>query len=995
MLLSIQFNQIDHKTMAKLLLLIDSNAIIHRAYHAYPPSLQTKEGVLTNAAFGFSVILLETLQKFKPDYVVCAFDESEKTFRHEQFADYKANRKPMPDDLRAQFPLVKEIVQALSIPIFSQKGYEADDLIGTIVKLPQLHDLQKIIVTGDQDILQLITDEAKTAVYLAGSTYSASKLYAEADVMARYEFLPPQIVDYKALLGDPSDNIPGVPGIGKKGATDLLKEFGDLDTIFKTIEANDPRWQEKQWHKLLNKILAGLESAKQSYSLAQIYSSIPLDFALASAQLSDYDPAKVTEIFKRFEFNSLLKRLPNSQYQTAVEPTPNNQKMALPTSQPQLFAVQSPKVELNLSGEQLHTRQYLNTIAAALRFISQAATAQIVAFDTETDAKAVIKAKILGLGLAFKFENNLVSGFLPATVLQNSQVKEALSELFSGLWSQDNKPRLPMLPELPKFIGHNLKYDLHILCNAGIISKEQLAALRTDEAFDTMIAIYLLQAGEVAGKGLKELALTYLNWQMTSLSDLTGTGRSKLEMEAIPLADLGSYCCDDCIATLRLFELFKVRIAKIPTTQKVFAEIEMPLVATILRMESEGVYLDLKVLQAVEKEAVAELDRLRKAIYDSAKTEFNIASPKQVSDLLFVNLKIQEISGKFVTKTKSGAYSTDERTLLNFSKDHDLVQLILDYRQISKIMSTYIRGLGKELQDNGKIHTSYSQTVASTGRLSSNDPNLQNIPIASELGSKIRSAFTPGEGRVFVAFDYAQQELRLLAHLSQEDKLIKAFQENLDIHSLTASEILQIPLTEVTVEQRRIGKTVNFGIVYGISGFGLADRLKIEQKTAQEFITAFFGKYPKIKEYFASIKTQALNQGEIFTLLGRRRDASALRNANARVRGGLERELLNFPLQGGAADIMKLAMLQIDRLLQNPQAAEIDSKLRQLLPTVKLHLQVHDELILSVPADTEKELLKNFSNVVKTLMAEVVVISVPLLTDAEVGQNWQHMEKIN
>ncbi len=1009
------------------ILLIDSNALVHRAYHAYPPTLRTSDGQLTNAVYGFSFLLLNIIDKFRPKYIVCVFDSKKPTFRHEKFPDYKATRKPMDEELVQQVPIIKEVVDAFSIPRFIRDGYEADDLIGTFVHDEDLDGLEKIVVTGDQDILQLVDDKEDISVYLSGRTFSKAKIYHEEQVRKKYTFEPLQIIDYKALMGDASDNIPGVKGIGKKSAQALLQKFDSVEQVYSSLEeaeaGNDQEkstWEKKPFKRMYKKLLKNKEMAFKSKDLATIYTDIPIDFDLKDATVSDYSRSEVKELFKKLEFKSLFNKVPDSsrvetsevetsEVKTVASKNGSNSEVSAgdDNGQANLFAdikngenskkqpslKQSSSKQPSLRNWAWYEKQdyeVVTSISEALDKISKLGRSK-VAFDTEADSLDHINANLLGLSFSDKSGSAF---YLIKGVLEDEKVKSALKGFFQ---------------EAKMLIAHNLKYDLHILRNYGIEVED------TSGHFDTLIASYLLSGGEgLQGNGLKDLAFNKFGMELTEYSELLSnetksTIAVKKEKGIFDPKDseeeqiLGKYCCGDSDATFRLYELFEEELAKDSRLEKLFREIEMPLVIMLLEMERAGVYLDGNELVELKKQAQSSLVEIEDKIYSIAGHDFNIASPKQVGEVLFDELKLQEEDDIQINKTKTGAYSTDERTLKNFSANHEVVDLILRHRNLSKLISTYIEGLADQVDEihkdkgkdkaegmgegMGKVFTNYNQAVASTGRLSSSDPNLQNIPVSDEFGRKIRKAFKPGEDRAFLAFDYAQQELRLLAHLSEEEKLIEAFKNDVDIHKLTASQILNLPLDEVKKDDRRVGKTVNFGVVYGISPFGLADRLKIDRSQAKSFIDKFFSKYSKVSKYFEALVDRAKKEGEVYTILGRKRDAHGLQSSNFRVRRAVEREIINFPLQGGAADIMKLAMIKVRDAINSGKIPCSDD--------IITHLQVHDELIFSLSKDNYEKKGREVIEKIKDIMFNVYSLSVPLTVDAEVGEDWYSLKKVS
>jgi DNA polymerase-1 len=977
------------------ILLIDSNAIIHRAYHAYPPQLSTKDGQPTNAVYGFTIMLLETLQKFKPGYVICLFDTKEKTFRHEQYEAYKAHRKPSDPELVSQFPIVRELVAAFNIPQYELAGYEADDLIGSIANNKEItDDMEKIIVTGDHDILQLVSDSKKIKVYMAGSAFSQSKIYDEAEVRARYNLAPKQIIDYKALLGDTSDNIPGVPGVGKKGAETILQTFGSVDAIYDSLKNDDPRWDEKALARYRAKMEQGKESALMSKELATINVSVKLKLDLADARLSDFDEEELREMFARLQFHSLINKLP--QVVQSLRGVTMKDILATDAAsgegEGELSEVAADQTQMSfLDGEiaeETENFDYagydfnaIDNTEKAIVLLKELQKEKVVSFDIETDGLDLFKANLLGIGLSAADKKGVYID-LKAIDPKNKEFRQELEKLLiKREGGEGNGQQL--------IVAHNLKFDLvgvvHYLGLANDDSQKFYQSLSVANYFDTLLASYLLTGGE-GRSGLKKLAVSELGENMQSIQTLLKVAGTK-DMGAVPVEKVSNYCCHDADITRRLYLIFEKRLKEDKHLDALFHKVEMPVLFVLASMEEVGIEVSTKHLDRLAGKASKLISELEQRIYEKAGQEFNINSPKQVGEILFDKLQLQIKYPDLPNpkKTKTGTFSTDERILANY-KAESLVEDILYYRELSKLISTYIMGLSKIVDPKDPVvHTSYNQAVASTGRLSSTEPNLQNIPISSELGSEIRKAFTAGEGRLLLAFDYAQQELRLLAHLSGEDKLIEAFQKGQDIHALTASEILEVPLEQVTKEQRRIGKTVNFGVIYGISPFGLADRLKIPQQSAAAFIKQFFAKYPLINHYFGDLKKQAIEVGEVRTILGRKRDASAMRSGNFRVRAALEREVLNFPLQGGAADIMKLGMIGVAKEISTGELAKYN---------LKLHLQIHDELILSVPEKTSKPDLNKIAERIKEIMMSTAKLKVPLIADAEIGQNWYELEPL-
>ncbi len=921
------------------LVLIDANALVHRAYHAFPPTLALREsGQPVNAVYGFTVLLLDVLNKFEPEYAICAFDTDKPTIRHTEFSAYKAHRKPIDTELISQFPIVYDVVEAFNIPLFRVEGFEADDIIGTLAKSSITDSLKKIVVTGDADLLQLVDEDIN--VFMAGTSFSKSRIYDREEVTKKYGFGPDYVIDYKAIKGDPSDNIPGVKGIGDKGAKDLIEKFGHIDDIYKNIQKIDSRHQKK--------LVEQHEEAKLSEHLATIMLDVPLSFKLKDAKLKDYDVQEVKSLFQKLEFRSLIRKLPESENGDIFSDNST-------TGQSSLFAVSDDN---NQKGKKEKPSGYelVDSEEAFKKFIAEIKTVDKFAFDVESSSLDHIEAEVFGISFSWKKSKAF---YLTRKLISEPDVLESLKLIFED---KDTGK-----------VAHNLKYDMHMMKNIGIDVKGDLD--------DTLLCAYLLQEGE-GRLGLKELAFNKLGMVMDTLESVAGSSmkNGSLDFSKLDETTLGVYSCADADATWQLFELFTSEFEKELNKKlyKLYKEIEMPVATILMKMERVGITLDTSYLKNFKQELIDALDETTKEIYELIGHEFNIKSPKQVGEVLFEELGLP--GGK---KTKTGSFSTNERILRDLTHVHEIVPKILRFRELEKLRSTYTEALiDKVKSETGRIYTQFNQAVTTTGRLSSSDPNLQNIPISTDKGMKIRRAFVAGEGRVFLGLDIAQQELRVAAILSNEENLINAFKEGVDIHKLTASMIYDVPVEKVLKNQRRVGKTLNFSLLYGISAFGLADRLKVEREEAQDMIDTFWASYPSLKSYFDKLIEDAKEYGFVETYYGRRRNANRLKSSNFRVRSAAERELVNFPIQGTSADLMKMSMIAVDDYLANKETGL----------EARVVLQVHDELILEL--DDNLREIKKLASVLKVKMEGVVDFEVPILVEPRYGKNWADLEPL-
>ena len=899
-----------------LLVLFDGNALLHRAFHALPPLTVRQTGETVGAVYGFALMLLKVINEIKPSHCAIAFDMKGPTFRHELFDQYKAHRPETPQELVGQLGRVKQLVTAFNIPIFELQGYEADDILGALSQQASQKDIDTIIVTGDADTMQLVSPKVKVLYPKPKGGFSNTTLYDGAAVSEKYGVKPEQIADLKGLAGDPSDNIPGVTGIGAKTAVKLIQQFGAVEQIYQHIdEVTPPRLQT---------LLKENEAiARQSKMLATIVTQMPVTLKPEDCQVSQYDRNKVTELFRELEFASLLPKLPQIETEgaTSVEAKP-------------------PQGEYKIVSDTADLEKLINRLSAAKSF----------AFDTETTGLDPMSARLVGLsfspapGEAYYVPVGHV-GLDPIGQLPLEEVIAKLKPLLEGR-------------KLAKQ-AHNGKYDMTVLAEYGVTVQNL--------TFDSMIAAYLL--GEKS-MGLKNLAFAKLAIEMTPISELIGSGAKTIPMSQVEIARAADYASADADMTLRLAEIFEPELKQQGLWQ-LFSEVEMPLTPVLMRMERNGVALDTELLKQMSRRLGEQLSKLEKDIYDNVGHQFNINSPQQLSNVLFDELKLPT-----ARKTKGG-YSTGAAILEELRGVHPVIGFILDYRQLSKLKSTYIDALPNLINPKtGRVHTSFNQTRTTTGRLSSSEPNLQNIPVRGELGKEVRQAFIAPPGSYLLAADYSQIDLRALAHLSQDQSLLAAFRHDEDIHRATAAQVFGVDPTKVTPEMRRTAKTVNFGVIYGMSDYGLEQATGLSREEAAAFINAYFEKYPGVKQYLESTKEKARKDGYVQTILGRRRAIPEINHSNRQLREAAERMAINMPVQGTSADIIKVAMINLDREMAKRQLKS------------QMILQVHDELIFEVPKAEEKEM----EQLAPELMSTAIELSVPLKVDIKTGPNWGEME---
>ena len=940
--------------MPPTLYLIDGHALAYRTFFALTAGgstrLSTSTGEPTAGVFGFASVLLRLYEQDKPEYLAVTFDGGH-SFRDEEFAGYKATRAKMPDDLRIQMSRIRDLVDAFGIPRLELDGYEADDILGSIARQAVAQGFGVKIITGDRDLLQLVDE--RVVVNLAGSKLSEAKDYTANDVVEYLGVRPDQVVDYKALVGDTSDNIPGVSGVGEKTAVSLLKTYPTLDEIYAHLD-DIPG-------KVKTRLEADRENAYLSYRLAKIKTDLQITLDLESARTNDVDVPRVEEVFRQLEFRTLPERLRKifappgsaepasraSAAEAAIPPAANGQLSLFAT---EITRIGTPPA-YNLNTVIVDTEEGLSALVANLE---QSAW---IAFDTESTSTDPLRGELVGISLAVEEGTGY---YIPIghrtgeTQLPLDRVAKALGPVMSN----SAKPKL----------GQNLKYDALMLRCHGI-QVENLA-------FDTMIAGWLIDPAS-HNLGLKEMADQYLGAQMTHIEELIGSGKNQRSMADVPVAQVAPYAAADAEVSLRLRPILEEGMRR-ANAERLFQDIEMPLVPVLAEMEWNGISLDASFLQSMNVTLSQRLAEIEKEIYSVVGYAFNINSTQQLSRVLFETLRLDPPDRR--KKTASGHYSTSADVLEELSGKHPVVDLVLENRELAKLKSTYIDALPLQINPRtGRVHTSFNQTGSVTGRLASSEPNLQNIPTRTDLGRRVRNAFIAAPGWLLLAVDYSQIELRIVAHAAQDEAMLAAFRDGQDIHATTAAAIYSVSLEKVTRAMRRHAKAINFGLIYGMSSFGLSRSTGLTLAEAENFVKAYFQKFPGVKRYLDDTRRLATQQGYVETLLGRRRYFPNLINGTNQVmRNREEREAINAPIQGTAADIMKLAMIHLPEALKRAKSR------------ARLLLQVHDELVLEVP----EEELHQAAGLVGEVMENAFSISIPLSTEARSGKNWGEMEVI-
>ena len=921
---------------SKKFIIIDGNALLHRAWHALPP-LTTKDGKLVNAVYGFASIMLNIIKNLKPDYGIVAFDPKGKTFRHKQFKEYKATRQKQPDELYDQIPLVKEVALDFGFSIEEKEGYEADDVIGTLAKKAKKYNFETIIVTGDMDALQLVDEN--TFVYTIKRGINETITYDVKAVIEKHGFGPEKVIEYKALAGDSSDNIPGVAGVGEKTAKDLLKNFNSIDEIYEYLDKHETHTPPKSPPRrggegtslikdtVAKKLIVNKDNAFLSHDLATIRCDIKIDFNLKDLKVKPADKEDLLELFRKFEFRSLVSKA-QEVFAGSFD--------SISSAQGSLFTsgVRSKDEEFKIrEGYEL-----IDTKEKAKLLVKKLQNIKALAVDTETDSLGALTSNMIGFSLC----------------------KKAGEAYYILAKFVDDFKDLLENPNIKKF-GHNIKYEIGVFNKKGI----KLNPI----SFDSMIASYILRPTG-RSHSLDNLAFTELRHQMVPITDLIGPkGVKQLSLRDIDINRVADYAAEDADYTLQLTQKLAKQVEKEGFLQ-LMRDIEMPLVAVLAKMEENGVKIDSCFLSSMAKKIGADIKNLEKKIYKESGKEFNVASPKQLKEILFEKL---DISTKGIGKTKTG-FSTAAGQLEKMLDMHPIISLIMEHRELSKLKNTYLDALPQLVnKETGRVHTNFNQTRTSTGRLSSSDPNLQNIPMRTELGRSIRKAFIPEKGNVLISADYSQIELRVAADLSEDKNLIQIFKEEKDVHTITAAFVHNIPEEKVTSEIRRTAKEINFGILYGMGARGLAQRTGMTHARAKDFIDRYFASFSGVAEFIENNIDLARAQGYVETKFNRRLSLPDINSGVQQIRSAAERLATNMPIQGTAADIMKMAMIAVHNGLPRISAK------------AKMIIQVHDELVLEVPEKDGKAV----SKFVQEEMESVVKLKVPVVVDIQIGKNWQ------
>jgi DNA polymerase-1 len=886
---------------SKKIFLIDGSTFLYRAFHAIR-TLSTSKGHPTNATFGFARILLKLLKENAPEYAIILFDVKGPTFRHKLYDQYKANRPPMPEELAVQIPDIKRIITALNIPIVEKQGYEADDLVGTYSKLAQQKGFNVVMVTGDKDFIQLVTDKCTLWDPMKDTITDMTKIKKDMGIE------PGQFIDVLGLAGDSADNIPGVQGIGPKTAVKLISQFGSIENLYENLD----RLKKKK--KLFENLSKSRDIVLLSRDLATIDTSVAVNDHIEDFKLEPIDRKKAFELFQEFEFKTLATEFAQK-------------------------ADQSKKIY-----QLITTTRELEKLAHVLE------NKGIFAIDTETTSKHPTKAELVGISFSFRENQGF---YIPIGHTFPDEFKQPEKEEILRIF----KPVLEN-PEIKK-VGQNIKYDYIVLSRFGIVMQ--------GIAFDTMIASYLLNPS-VRGHSLDRIAMNLFGYKTISYEEVAGKGRNQVGFQQVPIKEAVNYASEDADITFMAYQHFKKEI-KEQNLSDLMEKIEIPLITVLANMEMEGIKVDKNVLKHLSNTFALELANLEKEIYSLAGEEFNINSSQQLGTILFEKLKLKTIKK---TKKKTG-YSTDVEVLTRLAETHELPERLLRYRTLGKLKSTYVDALQKLInKETGRIHTSFNQTITVTGRLSSSNPNLQNIPIRKKEGRKLRKAFIPEDGHTLISADYSQIELRILAHCAEDDILIEAFNNDEDIHARTALEVFQVLPEFVTRDLRNQAKTINFGIVYGMSAFRLANDLAISRKMAAAYIDNYFKRYSGVKKFIDATIEETKKTCEVFTIFGRKRRLTDINSSNANVRNFAQRAAINTPIQGSAADLIKLAMIKMEAALQKNNMAS------------KMLLSVHDEIIFETPFEEKDQLI----DLARTVMENVHPLKVPLKVNFGTGKNW-------
>ncbi|WP_134394669.1 DNA polymerase I [Flavobacterium psychrophilum] len=941
----------------KRLYLLDAYALIFRGYFAFikNPRINSK-GMDTSAIMGFMNALMDVIKREKPDHLAVAFDKGGSTYRYEMYQEYKAHRDETPEAIKIAVPYIQDLLKAMHIPIIEVAGFEADDLIGTLAKQAEKEDFKVYMVTPDKDFAQLVSENI--FMYKPARMGNDIEIWGVPEVLAKFEIeRPEQVIDFLGMMGDAADNIPGLPGVGEKTAKKFLKEYGSIENLL----ANTHQLKGA----IKDKIEANKEKGILSKKLATILLDCPVTFNASTYELSKPDVEKTDELFQELEFRQMKTQFDkyfgtgkdydeidtnendNSQIQkkTVAKKTNEDQFDLFGFSDQESGEIKTDSHYAKLENTE-HFYQSIEGDFAVKLLLQNLLNQTSVCFDTETTGIDALNAQLVGM--SFSFEKGKAF-YVPFP--ENQEDAQVLADKFKPFFESESIEK----------IGQNIKYDLKILSHYGVQIKGKL--------FDTMIAHYLINPD--MRHNMDVLSETYLKYSPKSIEDLIGKkGKNQKSMRDVSLEEIKEYAAEDADITYQLKQNFSPILDK-AETKKLFEEIEIPLIPVLAAMELEGINLDVPFLKSMSAEMALESNALEQKIYETAGEKFNLASPKQLGDVLFDKMKI---GGAKEKKTKTGQYATGEEILSYLANDNPIVKDILEWRQMVKLQSTYIDALPNQVdKKTGRVHTDYMQTVAATGRLSSNNPNLQNIPVRTERGRLIRKAFIPrNENYTLISADYSQIELRIIAALSGEENMIAAFQNNQDIHKSTAAKVFNVALEDVTKEQRSNAKTVNFGIIYGVSAFGLSNQTSLSRKESAELIDAYYATYPKLKSYMSNQVDFARENGYVQTVLGRRRYLKDINSANMMVKSGAERNAVNAPIQGSAADIIKIAMINIHK------------KLTQENWQSKMLLQVHDELVF----DVHNSELEKIQPMIKYEMENAFKIDVPLDVEIGIGKNW-------
>ena len=883
------------------IILVDGSSYLYRAYHALPP-LMTSNNQPTGAIKGVISMIKRILIDHPESPLAVVFDAKGKTFRHDMYSEYKANRPPMPEDLVLQIEPIHRIISLMGIKLIMVSGVEADDVIGTLAEQARQKKLNTVISTGDKDMTQLVCESVSVVNTMSG------ELLDESGVIKKFGVDHDHITDYLALIGDKSDNVPGVDKVGPKTAVKWLQEYSDIEGVINNAESIGGKVGEN--------LRSSIETLKLAHELVKIKIDVPLDVGIEDLQVQEPSSEELSELYKELEFNTWLQESP--------------QKKIIPPS-------------IDSSYECISTQDDLK------KLIKKASKAKTIAIDTETTGLDYMDADLVGISISYEPGQ---AAYIPI-----SHEDDSSPQLEMDYVLQELRPLLEDSNE--KIIGQNIKFDKNILARYGI----NISSIKND----TMMMSYVLDASATR-HNLDALSSYYLNYKTSTFEDVAGKGVKQVTFDKVPIAEATHYAAEDADITLRLYEELVTKLEAVKSLKALNQEIEIPLIEVLSEMEQNGAILNSKILNAQSKDLENRIKKLEKSAYDLAGEEFNLGSTKQLREIFF-----DKLGYRVIKKTPGGQPSTDEKVLAELAEEYELPKVLLEHRTLSKLKSTYTDKLPGQISNStGKVHTSFHQAVTTTGRLSSSDPNLQNIPIRTEDGRRIRQAFEPSEGHRFISADYSQIELRVMAHMSKDEGLLKAFQEGEDVHSKTASEVFNVDIEEVTTDLRRNAKAINFGLIYGISAFGLGKQLGITRNLAAEYMAMYFEKYPGVKEYMESTKKLAGENGYIETLFGRRLYLRDINASNAMRRQASERAAINAPVQGTAADIMKIAMIKMHKLIKE---TNIDAK---------LILQVHDELILDTPA---KEIDQVIELVTESMMG-AANLDVPLEIDIGIGDNW-------